>query len=163
VLKRMARRHHQADFVRICTALKQAIPGVCIGSDIIVGFPGETEADYATTRQCLQQTAIDYFHVFSYSKRKNTPAAVLPHQVPQRVIQWRSRDLSALSEAKWLAYRQQQAQQPLAVIMEQDGRKGMSAEYIRVQLEGHLPALTPNTQQMATVTKIEGDRTWVTV
>jgi threonylcarbamoyladenosine tRNA methylthiotransferase MtaB len=163
VLKRMARRHHVADFQRICDTLKAQVPGISIGSDIIVGFPGETDAEYAETRTVLAHTPIDYFHVFSYSRRTGTPAATMPNQVPQRVIQQRSRDLAALSDTKWLAYRHQQHSAAQDVIVEHDGCKGMSQSYIRVQLEPHLPALAHNSRIRAMISRIEGNTTWVTV
>ena len=163
VLKRMARRHHVADFVHICQQLKARVPDVCIGSDIIVGFPGETDAQHQATREVLQTTPIDYFHVFSYSRRRGTPAADLPDQVPQRVIQARSADLSAVSDAKWLAYRQQQQGKPLDVIIEQDGRKAMSGQYIRVQLEPYLPPIVHNSRVQGMISRIEGNTTWITI
>jgi threonylcarbamoyladenosine tRNA methylthiotransferase MtaB len=177
VLKLMARRHHVADFTRICHQLKAAIPGVCIGSDIIVGFPGETEADYLQTRQVLEETPIDYFHVFAYSRRKGTPAATMRPQVPQRVIQWRSGDLSALSAAKFLAYRQGVMGKHLTVIVEHMSdtpdtdtphagkrvQKGMSAEYLRVSFTPATPPLPQNSLVSVNVTAIEGTVTWVTL
>jgi threonylcarbamoyladenosine tRNA methylthiotransferase MtaB len=163
VLKRMARRHHVADFKTICQQLKARVPGVCIGSDIIVGFPGESDADYQATRQVLSETPIDYFHVFSYSRRRGTPAATLPDQVPQRVIQVRSADLSALSDRKWLAYRQQQQGKPLEAIVENDGRKAMTSQYIRVQLEPDVNDIAHNSRVQVMISRIEGNTTWVSL
>jgi threonylcarbamoyladenosine tRNA methylthiotransferase MtaB len=163
VLKRMARRHHVADFQHICHRLKALLPGICIGSDMIVGFPGESDAAYQRTRQVLADVPLDYCHVFAYSRRRDTPAAVMPDQVPQRVIQWRSADLSALAQGKWLTYRQGLIGQPVQVIMEDTGRHGMSSEYTKVTLTPDCPTQLRNTLVSALVTGVDGDTTWATL
>lgn len=138
VLKRMGRRHHVADMVRVCQTIAERIPHASVGSDIIVGFPGETAERFEATYETLEKVYMNYFHVFSYSKRKGTPAATFPEQVPEREKKDRAQRLRALSEAKSLAYRERFAGQALTVIVEEhepgEPLKGMSENYLKVQL-----------------------------
>jgi len=134
VLKRMGRRHHAADVARVCHELIAAVPNIAIGSDIIVGFPGETPERFEATAALLASIPIHYYHVFSYSKRKGTPAASFPEQVPEREKKERATKLKAQSDAAWLAYRQSFVDQPLTMIVETDGRKGVTENYIHVAL-----------------------------
>ncbi len=134
VLKRMGRRHHVADMVTVCEKLTTAMPNVAIASDIIVGFPGETDERFEHTRQVLADCPMHTLHVFSYSKRKGTPAADFPDQVPEPEKKRRAQVLRDLAADKWLAYRQQFIGQPLTIVVENDGAKGMSENYIRCQL-----------------------------
>lgn len=148
VLKRMGRRHHVADMLRVCETIAAKIPEASVGSDIIVGFPGETEERFEATYEALKRTYMNYFHVFSYSKRKGTPAAMFPDQVPEREKKARAQKLRALSDAKNLAYRQQFVGQTLAVIVEEsepgEPLKGMSENYLKVRIDPNGLALAPN-------------------
>jgi threonylcarbamoyladenosine tRNA methylthiotransferase MtaB len=148
VLKRMARRHHVDHFQAVCQQFTQAMPQGCIGSDIIVGFPGETDAQFENTARVLAETPIHYFHVFSYSRRRGTPAASLPQQVPQRQIQARARQLTALSEEKFLAFREGLMGKTVEVIVEESGNKGMSEQYCHLNLVGPAP-LSQNQKVLA--------------
>jgi len=139
VLKRMGRRHHAADVARVCHELAQAVPNIAIGSDIIVGFPGETADRFEATATLLASIPMHYTHVFSYSKRKGTPAASFPDQVPEREKKARATLLKGQSDAAWLAYRESFIGQPLlnqslAMVVETDGRKGVTENYIHVAL-----------------------------
>jgi threonylcarbamoyladenosine tRNA methylthiotransferase MtaB len=133
VLKAMARRHHVADMMRICLQLQARVPGVCIGSDIIAGFPGETDAQHQHTVDVLQSVPMHYLHVFSYSPRSETPAAAMAQQVPQRVIKQRADQLKALSDERWLIFRQGFIGETLTAIAESDGTEGMAANFIKLQ------------------------------
>ncbi len=148
VLKRMGRRHHVADMVRVCETIAKKIPQASVGSDIIVGFPGETDERFQATYETLKNSYMNYFHVFSYSKRKGTPAATFPDQVPEREKKARAQKLRALSEQKSLAYRKQFVGQTLAVIVEEteagEPLKGMSENYLKVQIDPNGQALSPN-------------------
>jgi threonylcarbamoyladenosine tRNA methylthiotransferase MtaB len=134
VLKRMGRRHHAVDVARVCHELTQAVPNIAIGSDIIVGFPGETAERFEATAALLASIPMHYTHVFSYSKRKGTPAACFPDQVPEREKKARATRLKAQSDAEWLAYRESFISQPLTMVVETDGRKGVTENYIHVTL-----------------------------
>ncbi|NOX98762.1 MAG: tRNA (N6-isopentenyl adenosine(37)-C2)-methylthiotransferase MiaB [Verrucomicrobia bacterium] len=96
ILKRMRRPYTTARFVEICDKMKAARPGLAISTDIIVGFPGETEEDYAETRRVVEQIQFDNAFVFRYSKRKDTLAAEMDEQLPERVKEERNQDLLGL-------------------------------------------------------------------
>jgi threonylcarbamoyladenosine tRNA methylthiotransferase MtaB len=160
VLKRMGRRHHVCDMLRVCTTIAEKIPHASIGSDIIVGFPGETAERFEATFQTLKNVNMNYFHVFSYSKRKGTPAADFPEQVPEREKKSRAQRLRALSEAKSLAYRQRFVGQTLEVIVEDGLAQGMSENYLKVHLDDSAFALTANDLVMVTVTEATNAHTW---
>jgi tRNA-2-methylthio-N6-dimethylallyladenosine synthase len=93
ILKAMRRPYSAEKFIGICNAMKAARPGIAITTDIIVGFPGETEEDYQATRDAVQRVAFENAFVFRYSKRRDTPAADMPDQLPERVKEERNQDL----------------------------------------------------------------------
>ncbi len=134
VLKRMGRRHHVTDMIRICETIHQKIPHCSIGSDIIVGFPGETEERFNDTYEVLKSVPMNYFHVFSYSKRKGTPAADFPDQIPDKEKKRRANLLKMLSDEKSLAFRSQFVGTQREVIVEDSCEKGMTDNYIRVNI-----------------------------
>jgi tRNA-2-methylthio-N6-dimethylallyladenosine synthase len=96
ILKAMRRPYSANKFIGICDAMKAARPGIAITTDIIVGFPGETEEDYQATRDAFQHVAFENAFVFRYSKRRDTPAAEMPDQLPERVKEERNQDLLKL-------------------------------------------------------------------
>src|SRR5574337_449504 len=85
VLKRMRRPHTADDFRRLVERLAEAVPGIAIGTDVIVGFPGEGEAEFEATYRLLDGLPIAYLHVFNYSRRRGTVAATMPNQIPKDV------------------------------------------------------------------------------
>ncbi|MEM7147298.1 MAG: tRNA (N6-isopentenyl adenosine(37)-C2)-methylthiotransferase MiaB [Verrucomicrobiota bacterium] len=93
ILKAMRRPYSAEKFIGICDAMKKARPGIAITTDIIVGFPGETEEDYQATRDAVQRVGFDNAFVFRYSKRRDTPAAEMPDQLPERTKEERNQDL----------------------------------------------------------------------
>jgi len=96
ILKRMHRPYKAERFVEICESMKKARPGIAISTDIIVGFPGETEEDYEATKAVVERVQFDHAFVFRYSPRRNTPAAELDGQLPERVKEERNQDLLRL-------------------------------------------------------------------
>lgn len=141
VLKRMRRPHTANEFRRLVERLVEAVPGIAIGTDVIVGFPGEGEAEFEATYRLLDRLPIAYLHVFNYSQRRGTVAATMPNQVPKGVRSARSAALRALSDAKWQRFRQTQVGQSFsAVILEgrdtQTGRlEALTDNYMTVRLE----------------------------
>jgi tRNA-2-methylthio-N6-dimethylallyladenosine synthase len=93
ILKIMRRGYTAATFQSLAARLRAARPGIAITSDIIVGFPGETDEDYQKTRQLAEDVSFDNAFVFRYSPRQNTPAATLPGQIPETVKEERNKDL----------------------------------------------------------------------
>ena len=95
ILKLMRRPYKNAKFVEICEKMKAARPDLAITTDIIVGFPGETDEDYQITKETIGRLDFDNAFVFRYSKRRNTPAAEMEEQVSERVKEERNQDLLA--------------------------------------------------------------------
>ena len=107
ILRRMHRPYKAERFVEICEKMKAARPGIAITTDIIVGFPGETEEDYLETKKVVERVQFANAFVFRYSPRKDTPAAGMDSQVPERVKEERNQDLLALVDS--IAIRQNEA------------------------------------------------------
>ncbi len=99
ILKRMRRPYKAEKFLEICERMKEARPGIAITTDIIVGFPGETEEDYLETKKAVEKVQFDQAFVFRYSPRRDTPAATMPDQIPERVKEERNQDLLALVDS----------------------------------------------------------------
>jgi tRNA-2-methylthio-N6-dimethylallyladenosine synthase len=99
ILRAMHRPYKAARFLEICERMKEARPGIAITTDIIVGFPGETEEDYLETKKAVEAVQFDQAFVFRYSQRKDTPAAAMPDQIPERVKEERNQDLLALVDS----------------------------------------------------------------
>ena len=144
VLRRMGRKSTPAEYLEILNYLRTARPESSLGADIIVGFPGESEADFAFLRDFLSASPLNYFHVFSFSPRTGTPAAGWA-QVPEGVRKARSEVLRKLSREKNLAFRRSFVGLVLAGIVVK--KKGQGAEvltgnYIKVLVENS-DRLTP--------------------
>ena len=93
VLRAMHRPYSAARYEAIIGELRAARPGLAVTTDIIVGFPGETEADYQETRAMTDRIGFDNAFVFRYSPRRDTPAATMPDQLPEEVKELRNKDL----------------------------------------------------------------------
>lgn len=96
ILKMMRRPYRNETYLDLCSLMKQARPDLSITTDIIVGFPGETEEDYLLTRQAVEQVQFDNAFIFRYSPRRGTPAAVMENQIPEEVKEARNQDLLAV-------------------------------------------------------------------
>lgn len=104
ILKRMGRPYRSAAFVELLEEARRTLPHACLGTDVIVGFPGETEEDFQKTLEVVESSPLDYVHVFSYSDREGTPSTRLDAKVDPRHVKDRASRLIRLSEKKW-AYR----------------------------------------------------------
>ena len=138
ILKLMRRRYITALYQDRIEHIKEQMPTCCIGVDILVGFPGETEEDFLETYHFLNGLAIAYIHVFPYSERDNTKAASMDHVVPQKERVKRARMLRILSEKKLRHFYNQHLGHTATVLFEygaDDGvMEGFTENYIRVQL-----------------------------
>jgi threonylcarbamoyladenosine tRNA methylthiotransferase MtaB len=139
VLRRMARRYTTAEFAALVEAARSAIPGLAVTTDVIVGFPGETEAEHAQSLDFVQATRFSRVHVFPYSLRPGTLAAKMPGQVPSQIKAGRARAMRAIAAASGLAFRQQFAGQRLDVLWESARKEGsdlvwsgLTDNYLRV-------------------------------
>jgi threonylcarbamoyladenosine tRNA methylthiotransferase MtaB len=140
VLERMNRRYSTTRFREVIGELVAAIPDICIGCDVIAGFPGETDGEAAATRNFIDSLPISYLHVFPFSPRQGTPAATMPDQVPGGVVKERAAELRRLSEQKKRAYYRRFVGSELRVLVQgKEGGgmvKGLSRNYIPVILPG---------------------------
>ncbi|MEB3244793.1 MAG: tRNA (N(6)-L-threonylcarbamoyladenosine(37)-C(2))-methylthiotransferase MtaB [Vampirovibrionales bacterium] len=136
VLKAMARRHHVDEFEQIVTRFNAALPHAMISADIIVGFPGETDAAFNLTHERLARLPVHCLHVFRYSPRPGTPAALYKPQVPERIRKQRAEKLLALSRQKRVAFAQSMHGQTRLVLIEaqteQGDWQGTSECYLKV-------------------------------
>ena len=97
ILKSMGRRYDKMDFYNRIKKIKKLILDACIGVDVIVGFPSETEEDFMDTYNFINQLDISYLHIFTYSERENTKALKLSPIVPKRIRAERSKRIHAVS------------------------------------------------------------------
>ena len=93
ILKLMRRGYTAEKYLRIVEKLRATRPGIAITTDIIVGFPGETDEEYEDTRRLADKVGFDNAFVFRYSPRRDTPAATMPGQIPEDIKEWRNHDL----------------------------------------------------------------------
>jgi threonylcarbamoyladenosine tRNA methylthiotransferase MtaB len=106
VLRRMHRKYRPWHYREKIEKIRAAMPDAAIGADVMVGFPGESDAEFEETRRMIEDLPFTYLHVFTYSARPGTPAADMPHPVPLRVARDRNRILRELGEQKKLAFMQ---------------------------------------------------------
>lgn len=136
ILGLMRRRYRRALYAERVARIKELMPHAGIGVDVIVGFPGETEADFLETYHFLNELPVSYLHVFPYSERANTLAPSLKGRVPERVRGERTTQLRSLSEKKKRFFYEQHADFETNVLFEDDvtdGRvEGYTPNYIRV-------------------------------
>ena len=136
ILSLMRRRYRRDLYARRVEAIKNIMPHACIGVDVIVGFPGETEADFRETCDFLAALDISYLHVFTYSERPNTPAAEMPDVVPIAERRRRNEILRLLSEKKRHAYYAQHLGTSRTVLFEKDSdpclMSGFTDNYIKI-------------------------------
>ncbi len=138
LLKRMRRRYKSDLYKERVREIKNRMPHCCIGVDVIVGFPGETDADFMDTVLFLEGLDISYLHVFTYSERDNTPAAEMGESVPMETRRKRNAILRSLSEKKKRKFYSSYLSQSRKVLFEQSKSEstmtGFTDNYIKVSL-----------------------------
>jgi tRNA-2-methylthio-N6-dimethylallyladenosine synthase len=122
ILQAMNRRHRAEDYLRIVADLRQARPDIALSGDFIVGFPGETEADFTDTLALVREVGYAQAYSFKYSPRPGTPAADLAGMVPEEVKADRLARLQALLDAQQLAFNQACAGRDIMVLFDRPGR-----------------------------------------
>lgn len=159
VLKNMRRRYMRELYEERVAMIKQQMPDACIGVDVIVGFPGETEALFLETFNFLNALDISYLHVFTYSERPNTLAASMENTVPKNIRTKRSKLLRGLSVKKRRAFYESQLGSVRTVLFEGENKSG----YIHGFTENYVKVKTPwnptlvNTLHEVELTKIDND------
>ena len=136
ILRKMRRRYLRELYEDRVSKIKSLIPDCCIGVDVIVGFPGETEEDFIDTYNFLNELDISYLHVFTYSERANTAAPEMEGAVPMKERNRRSKMLRILSEKKKRQFYESQLGTTRTVLFEDDVEDGMmhgfTENYVRV-------------------------------
>ena len=136
ILKKMKRRYLTALYTNRVKKIREMLPDACIGVDVIVGFPGETEEKFLETYKFLSELPISYLHVFTYSERDNTEAVKMEGVVPISERKKRNKMLRILSEKKKMAFYQSQIGKTLPVLWEHEEKNGMmfgfTDNYVRV-------------------------------
>ena len=139
LLKLMKRRYQRELYVDRVQKIRDVMPHACIGVDVIVGFPGETEEHFLDTYHFLNELDISYLHVFTYSERDNTEAAEMVDVVPKAIRHKRSKMLRGLSAKKRRAFYEQQLGTSRTVLFEGENKEG----YIHGFTENYVKVKTP--------------------
>jgi threonylcarbamoyladenosine tRNA methylthiotransferase MtaB len=159
ILKKMKRRYLRELYVDRVNKIREVMSDACIGVDVIVGFPGETEEHFLETYHFLNELNISYLHVFTYSERDNTEAAEMEGIVPGNVRSKRSKMLRGLSVKKRRAFYESQIGTTRTVLFEAENKEG----YIHGFTENYVKVKTPwnpelvNTLHEIKLTKIDED------
>ncbi|MEY3194859.1 MAG: hypothetical protein RIQ78_956 [Bacteroidota bacterium] len=137
-LREMRRRYSRALYAERVATIKRLMPHACIGCDVIVGFPGETEQDFLESYAFVQSLEVSYLHVFTYSERANTPAATMGETVPVEERRRRNQALRGLSEMKRRAFYQQQLGTVRPVLFEHhrnsEWLSGFTDNYVKIEI-----------------------------
>ena len=159
LLKLMKRRYLKETYDNRVDAIKKTMPNACIGVDVIVGFPGETDELFLETYNYLNQLDISYLHVFTYSERPNTEAFDMGGVIPKKIRAKRSKMLRGLSVKKRRAFYENQLGNKLTVLFESENKEGFihgfTENYVKVKTPWN-PELV-NTLQEIKLTKIDED------
>ena len=159
ILKKMKRRYLREVYTERVAKIREVMPHACIGVDVIVGFPGETDQDFLETYHYLNEMDISYLHVFTYSERDNTEAATMDGVVPMNVRSKRSKMLRGLSVKKRRAFYESQIGSNRIVLFESENKEG----YIHGFTENYVKVKTPwnpelvNTLHEINLTRIDED------
>src|SRR6266478_965008 len=147
ILAAMHRWYRAEHYARRVELIHDRLPHAAIGADVITGFPSESEDDHAATLAFIERLPFTYLHVFSFSKRPGTKAAMLSNELLGPTIKRRARELRALGEAKSAAFRQSQLGRTLRVLTlrpaeDPDPRStpALSSNYLKVRVHGNHPA-----------------------
>jgi threonylcarbamoyladenosine tRNA methylthiotransferase MtaB len=139
VLARMHRPYRIAEFLDRVEHAKAEVPGLGLSTDVIVGFPGETRAQFAATMAVVERVGFSKLHVFRYSQRPDTPAATMPDQVPVAEKKARAQELIALGGELRRRFHEDHVGRPLEVLVEAAGdglAEGTSDNYVKVRFPG---------------------------
>ena len=157
ILGQMRRRYQRELYVDRVNQIKRLMPDACIGVDVIVGFPSETDQHFLDTYAFLVDLPVSYLHVFSYSERPNTPAAEMKNQIPKAIKNKRSKMLRGLSAKKRHAFYESQLHKTKSILFEAENKEGyiqgFTENYVKVRVPWD-PALKNQTIQ-ATLSEID--------
>jgi threonylcarbamoyladenosine tRNA methylthiotransferase MtaB len=157
VLRRMHRRYRPWHYREQILKIRAAMPTAAIGADVMVGFPGETEAEFNETRRMIEELPFTYLHVFTYSMRPGTPAAEQGGQVPVAIARERNRVLREIAAGKQAAFRRMLVGTVVEAITLQTGNEAsteaLTDNYLKIRVRGKLE---PNQWMKIQVEGVEG-------
>jgi threonylcarbamoyladenosine tRNA methylthiotransferase MtaB len=142
VLRRMHRKYRPWHYREKISKIREAMPSAAIGADVMVGFPGETESEFAEARRMIENLPFTYLHVFTYSARPGTPAAAHINQVPVATARERNQVLREIADAKKAAFMQAQVGKVVEAITLQSGddesTEALTDNYLKMRIPGRL-------------------------
>jgi threonylcarbamoyladenosine tRNA methylthiotransferase MtaB len=141
ILKSMNRKYNVDEYCEFLYLIAERIPNVCLGTDVIAGFPGESEKHFEKTYHLLEELPLVYFHVFSYSERPWAKSRKLRQPVPKEIVQQRSKRLRILSAKKRNMFMKKQIGTIQKVLFEQEKKgywMGLTDTYIRVNVKSNM-------------------------
>ena len=139
ILRAMYRPYSPDYYFDLVSRIRSRIPDAGIGADVMVGFPGETDGDFAATYQLIEQSPLTYLHVFPYSSRPGTVAADLPNHIPEHVSRFRAKTLRTLIAEKNEAFRRSMIGMKIDILTLEDGT-ALSSNFIHVAVSEDAPA-----------------------
>ncbi len=157
VLARMNRKYTSAEFADFVHAAREMIPGISIGTDVIVGFPGETDEEFEISREFIEKMAFANTHLFSYSPRLGTPAATFPNQVYGDVVKNRYAQLRKVADRSRREFIRGQIGKSVPVIFEETAHDGCAVGWSDHYIHIRRPADTVKMHCITRVTVEESD------
>jgi threonylcarbamoyladenosine tRNA methylthiotransferase MtaB len=153
ILKKMGRPYGREQYKEIIQTMLQNIPDLALGTDVLVGFPGETEEDFAQTYSLIEELPFSYLHVFPYSPRPGTKAALMPGQIPERIKTQRVKALKSLDKTKRQGFLLTQINRPHRALTENSVD---SLGRIRVLTDSYIRAVwtDPQKPRLGTFVKV---------
>ena len=159
VLARLGRRYSRSDYLRTAEYATSKIPFLGLGTDVIVGFPGETDAAFRQTVDMIKQLPFCNVHVFPYSRRPGTRAASMPGQVPDAVKKERAAELRILAAAKRSLFAATFCGRQVCILVEKILSSGHAWGWTSEYLEGLVPARSTQVGELLTFTIVSADET----
>ena len=160
VLSAMHRPYNTAEYRQELARIREAVPGIAISTDLMVGFPGETDEQFENSLAFCDEMAFSGMHLFQYSPREGTPAATYPQQVRNEVKAERSKRMHEVAEKNARAFMEQHIGQVVEVLIEEphgeDGWSGHTDNYLHVVVEGG-HALGRNKTVQVMLSEIDGN------
>lgn len=157
ILELMKRKYKREVFARRIHSIKSLMPDACIAADVIIGFPGESEEDFDNTAYFIRSLPISYLHVFTYSKRPGTKAALMAEQVPDSVKQERSRILHQISDEKKATFYRENKGTVRDILWESDVEEGFMSGFTDNYIRCKKPFNKSSVNQIESVILLEPD------
>jgi threonylcarbamoyladenosine tRNA methylthiotransferase MtaB len=139
MLTAMRRPYSAGFYERLVTRIRAAVPDAAIGTDVIVGFPGESDADFSQLSTLLERLPLSHVHVFPYSDRPGTDASRLPNKIDGAVIRERARAVRQIGERLTQRFRQSQVGRIVRALTVDDGRSVVTGNYLKLGLDATCP------------------------